>query len=172
MTPEEKETHDDVKSGQSSEPLLSDSDSDFTYRPRKSTRWSWCSQLPLYAHVILVLIYTSVYVTLYLSTLYSDNDRVGSSQRLPLPDRQGLIWEQRKFPTSIVDNPLTGDPRPEMDEAWHHLLRNDNIRVPKEYLDERNLTSVYTKDGTEGIASLSVYHSLHCLVCTLHSCQR
>jgi hypothetical protein len=36
--------------------------------------------------------------------------------------------------------------------------------VPKNYLDELNLTSIYTKDGTHGVASLSTYHSLHCLV--------
>ncbi|RYP12050.1 hypothetical protein DL767_011488 [Monosporascus sp. MG133] len=80
-----------------------------------------------------------------------------------LPAREGLLWEERRFPTNIVDNPFTGDPRPELDEAWYRLPLNDNIRVSKDYLDELNLTSIYTKDGSEGIASLSVYHSLHCL---------
>ncbi|KAI0011123.1 hypothetical protein F4779DRAFT_256094 [Xylariaceae sp. FL0662B] len=80
-----------------------------------------------------------------------------------VPAREGLLWEKRRFTTSMVNNPFAGDPRPELDEAWHRLLRNDNIRVPKDYLDELNLTTVYTKDGSEGIASLSVYHSLHCL---------
>lgn len=41
---------------------------------------------------------------------------------------------------------------------------DDNIRIPIEYLNEKNLTTVYTKDHAEGIASLSIYHSLHCLV--------
>lgn len=44
------------------------------------------------------------------------------------------------------------------------LFLDDNIKVPRSYLAERNLTSIYTKNGSEGIASLSVYHSLHCLV--------
>ncbi|KAM0814058.1 hypothetical protein AB5N19_14060 [Seiridium cardinale] len=82
---------------------------------------------------------------------------------LEIPDYSGLVWEKRRFPTNIVDNPFTGSPRQELDDAWHRLLRNDNIRVPKDYLAERNLTSVYTEDGADGIASLSVYHSLHCL---------
>lgn len=84
-----------------------------------------------------------------------------------MPSRQGLQWENRYFPTKIVDNPLSGDPREELDEAWHEMLKNDNIRVPVSYLSEQNLTSVYTKDGSEAIASLSVYHSLHCLVSPL-----
>lgn len=39
-----------------------------------------------------------------------------------VPSREGLLWEERRFPTDIVDNPFTGDPRPELDEAWHDLL--------------------------------------------------
>ncbi|KMQ49091.1 hypothetical protein A7D00_3153 [Trichophyton violaceum] len=80
-----------------------------------------------------------------------------------VPDRQGLKWEYRRFPTNIVNNPFAGPPREDMEQAWHKFLRNDNIRVPIGYLKEKNLTSVYTKDHSEGIASLSVYHSLHCL---------
>ncbi|KAJ6035870.1 hypothetical protein N7540_000149 [Penicillium herquei] len=82
---------------------------------------------------------------------------------LPLPDREGLQWQYRKFPTNIDDNPLAGPPRPELESAWHKLIQNDNILVPVGYLKEKSLTSVYTKDHTEGIVSLSVYHSLHCL---------
>ncbi|RYO87812.1 hypothetical protein DL764_008806 [Monosporascus ibericus] len=92
-----------------------------------------------------------------------DDGNSESQHHARLPDREGLLWEERRFPTNIVDNPFTGDPRPQLDEAWHRLLLNDNIRVPKDYLDELNLTSIYTKDGSEGIVSLSVYHSLHCL---------
>ncbi|EED12773.1 conserved hypothetical protein [Talaromyces stipitatus ATCC 10500] len=86
-----------------------------------------------------------------------------SQSYLPLPSREGLQWEDRRFETNIVDNPFAGPPREELENAWHDLLKNDNIRVPIGYLDEKNLTTVYTKDHAEGIASLSIYHSLHCL---------
>ncbi|KAI1177096.1 hypothetical protein F4777DRAFT_543731 [Nemania sp. FL0916] len=116
-------------------------------------------------HGSLILIYTVVYIIALVATT-----RIGSSENddnnavnLPLPDRTALIWSGRKFPTAIEDNPFTGAPRPELDEAWHNLLQNDNIRVPRLYLEELNLTTIYTLDGSEGIASLSVYHSLHCL---------
>lgn len=41
---------------------------------------------------------------------------------------------------------------------------DDNIQVPPEDLKVLNLTSVYLKDGSGEIASLGVYHALHCLV--------
>ncbi|RAL11827.1 oxidase ustYa family protein [Aspergillus homomorphus CBS 101889] len=92
----------------------------------------------------------------------SNKDR--NEENLPaLPYREGLQWEYRRFPTNIDDNPLAGPPRPELERAWHDLLQHDNIHVPISYLKEKNLSTVYTKDHTEGIISLSVFHSLHCL---------
>jgi hypothetical protein len=123
---------------------------------------------PIYFHVVLILVYSAIYVGLLLRTFSirpPDADPSVPQPRPPhrLPAREGLIWEERQFPTEITNNAFAGDPRPELDEAWHHLLHNDNILVPKDYLDERNLTSIYTKDGTHGVASLSTYHALHCL---------
>ena len=99
-----------------------------------------------------------------------------------VPAREALHSDIRCFPTRITNNPFVGDPRPELHAAWHHLLRStyefqtlcrivtyvsldDNIRVPTSDLEALNLTSVYLKDGSYGVASLSVYHALHCVVC-------
>lgn len=41
---------------------------------------------------------------------------------------------------------------------------DDNIQVSHKDLEALNLTSVYLKDGSGEIASLGVYHALHCLV--------
>lgn len=47
---------------------------------------------------------------------------------LPIvPDRQGLKWEYRRFPTNIVNNPFAGPPREEMEQAWHKFLRSKCI---------------------------------------------
>ncbi|GAB1312627.1 hypothetical protein MFIFM68171_02837 [Madurella fahalii] len=122
---------------------------------------------PFYLHGILILLYSAIYLALVIPTLRGTPNPGPEGQeatpKYPLPAREALVWEERRFPTDITNNALAGGPRPELDEAWHRLLRNDNILVPKEYLDELNLTSIYTKDGLHGIASLSVYHSLHCL---------
>jgi hypothetical protein len=98
-----------------------------------------------------------------------------------VPARAALKPELRHFPTRLEQNAFAGSPRPELEEAWHTLLQSqsrpnskserqlstwpdDNIRVPREVLDQLHLNTVYTRNGLEGIASLSVYHSLHCLV--------
>lgn len=159
-----RDVDDDVESSEhSNEPLLSEY-GDRLSREEPLAWWSFKRQQALVFHFILVMLYTTANVILLATTLSPGSLQTSTAKsKLPLPDRQGLIWEERRFPTSIVDNPFTGDPREEMDEAWHALLQNDNIRVPKDYLDEKGLHSVYTKDGQDGIASLSVYHSLHCL---------
>ncbi|KAI0457086.1 hypothetical protein F5B21DRAFT_109479 [Xylaria acuta] len=160
---EKKSVERDPESSEAGDRLLSDTSSDHSLgrdRPRRWTSTLWSGR---YLHGALILFYTAVYLTLMYTIPKPPCSAAATTPHLPLPDRAGLQWEERKFPTNIVDNPFTGNPRDELDQAWHKLLRNDNIRVPKDYLDERNLRSVYTKDGTEGIASLSVFHSLHCL---------
>ncbi|PQK15761.1 hypothetical protein BB8028_0006g00830 [Beauveria bassiana] len=138
---------------------LLDSDSENGHIPPTQTRRKKPIHIPVWAHGIFFSLYTALFLVLTLRAPSGSK----SERHLPLPSREGLIWEDRKFPTAIVDNPFTGEPREELDEAWHELLKNDNILVPKDYLDERGLHSVYTKEGDEGVASLSVYHSLHCL---------
>ncbi|KJZ79190.1 hypothetical protein HIM_01341 [Hirsutella minnesotensis 3608] len=165
FSPGEKARDDDEPSiTQSSEPLLVDNDDQVAQnqfrREYEGEHGRW--RRALLIHGLIISLYTVAYLVLIILTIPSSKNAL-TQQHLPLPAREGLIWEKRKFPTKIVDNPFSGEPRPELDEAWHRLLRNDNIRVPKDYLDEKNLTSVYTKDGSEGVASLSVYHSLHCL---------
>ena len=57
-----------------------------------------------------------------------------------------------------------GQPRPEMDEAWHALLSATAIRFSAQELQQAgNATSVRHKDGGF-IGGLAVSHSLHCIV--------
>ncbi|KAF2438300.1 hypothetical protein P171DRAFT_504424, partial [Karstenula rhodostoma CBS 690.94] len=79
------------------------------------------------------------------------------------PARGALAPKLRYFPTLLENNPFAGTPRAELEEAWHDLLQNDNILVPRTELDALNLRSVYSRDGSRGVASLSAFHSLHCL---------
>lgn len=113
---------------------------------------------PLF-HIALVIVYTAMFIC----ALNYAIDRKTPWSPLKLPAREALRPELKYFRTDITSNPLAGEPRVELDRAWHDLLRNDNIKVPKEYIDNLNLHSIYTRDGTQGIASLSVFHSLHCL---------
>ncbi|KAJ3474801.1 hypothetical protein NLG97_g9689 [Lecanicillium saksenae] len=138
---------------------LLDSDSENGHVLPRHTSRKGSFHIPLWVHGILF----SLYSLAFLLLVFLGRPQSKPETHLPLPSREGLIWEDRKFPTNIVDNPFTGEPREELDEAWHKMLQNDNILVPTDYLEEKGLHTVYTKDGKYGVASLSVYHSLHCL---------
>lgn len=59
---------------------------------------------------------------------------------------------------------FSGEPRPELDQAWHEMLDGTLIRLSEEeLLQANNATSVRSKDGGY-IGSIGVSHSLHCLV--------
>lgn len=60
-----------------------------------------------------------------------------------------------------------GEPRPELDKAWHDLLENNNIRISKDELQKMNRTAIELYDGSGYFGQLSAYHHLHCLVCVL-----
>ena len=62
--------------------------------------------------------------------------------------------------------PYRGKPRPELEQAWHDLLANNNIRLSKDELKKLNKTSIELHDGSGYLGELGVYHHLHCLVCT------
>ncbi|RAK95913.1 oxidase ustYa family protein [Aspergillus ibericus CBS 121593] len=78
-----------------------------------------------------------------------------------------LEYETRTWPVSIHNNPFAGKPRPELEEAWHHLFEKNNIRVHKEDLDFYNVTSLpiteSTDNDTDWVGQMGVFHELHCL---------
>lgn len=56
-----------------------------------------------------------------------------------------------------------GQPRPELDQAWHDLLDGTLIRLTEEdLLLSNNATSIKHKDGGY-VGGLGISHSLHCL---------
>lgn len=65
--------------------------------------------------------------------------------------------------TTAKHSPFVGDPRPELELAWHGLFETNNIRVLKSDLEALNLTSLELKGGGY-IAQPAVFHELHCLV--------
>ncbi|CAF9906892.1 hypothetical protein IMSHALPRED_005385 [Imshaugia aleurites] len=58
-----------------------------------------------------------------------------------------------------------GPPAPESDAAWAELIRYQNIRLTKEELGESRDKPglVEVAEGSGYYATLSVYHSLHCV---------
>ncbi|KAI1656177.1 hypothetical protein F4813DRAFT_136605 [Daldinia decipiens] len=60
-------------------------------------------------------------------------------------------------------SPYTGDPSPELDQAWSRLLRSTLIRVTKEEMLKMNKTSVRLLDGSGYVGYLEAFHLLHCV---------
>jgi len=61
----------------------------------------------------------------------------------------------------------------QLPENWlwlANMFEDDNIRVSFEELERLNLSSIQLADGSGAIASLSVFHSLHCLVIQHRQC--
>ena len=117
------------------------------------------------AHTTLILIYTTVFAC---SFRFSTDIAGSDSTSLRLPAQSALQREIRYFPTALRNNAFTGEPRPELDEAWHDLVRNDNIHVPASEITRFNLSSIELADGSGVVAQLGVFHALHCLKMIRH----
>ncbi|TGO81099.1 hypothetical protein BPOR_1352g00010 [Botrytis porri] len=80
------------------------------------------------------------------------------------------FFKQKSGPPTLVYTPAAealdlykGDPRPELDLAWHNLVKNNNLRLSKEELATLVRTALSLADGSGYYGQLNVYHLLHCL---------
>ncbi|KAI2637706.1 hypothetical protein GGS26DRAFT_544846 [Hypomontagnella submonticulosa] len=60
-------------------------------------------------------------------------------------------------------SPFTGPPRPEVDQAWSHLLRSTMVKLSEDEMRMMNKTSIALRDGTGYIGYLESLHMLHCV---------
>ncbi|KAB8263844.1 hypothetical protein BDV32DRAFT_146148 [Aspergillus pseudonomiae] len=79
------------------------------------------------------------------------------------PAKQVISYEQRRLKRDIENNVFTGNPRPEFDAAWKHLLEPMTIKISSEELSHLPDPSIAFKDGSGYIAELAVYHEIHCI---------
>ncbi|KAF2717511.1 hypothetical protein K431DRAFT_315697 [Polychaeton citri CBS 116435] len=145
-----------------SDSLISEDAQDFPiYRGQSSRsagwkRWPWA----LIMHSVLITAY-SIGVAV---TIMSVNSRLCPPDLTHSPAAHAVQYEKVSFNGSLsIDNPYKGEPRPELDQAWSHLIRNLNIRLSKEELDKLNRSAIELHDGSGYHAELSVYHHIHCL---------
>lgn len=67
---------------------------------------------------------------------------------------------------TLIHRRFVGQPRSEMDQAWHDLLQGTMIRFSEEELSlAANSTSIRHKSGGY-VGGLGISHSLHCIVST------
>lgn len=129
------------------------------YRPRKSTHPF--VKHPFALHSIILGIYTIIFF-LALTVLFTGPEH--GPNLIYSPARSAVSFQRKVFDGALViENPFTGSPRPELDEAWHRLLQNANIRVSEKTLRKVNGSSIAFADGDGYYAQLSMFHELHCL---------
>ncbi|KAM3068614.1 hypothetical protein ACMFMG_011138 [Clarireedia jacksonii] len=111
-------------------------------------------------HSMIFLTYTIV--LLVANTLFTHRLRAPAIVYTPA---QNALRYEKVFYNGSLDaiNEFKGDPRPELDRAWHDVLKNNNIRLTKDELHNLNKSSIELADGSGYFGQLNVYHHLHCL---------
>ncbi|KAA8566477.1 hypothetical protein EYC84_009039 [Monilinia fructicola] len=66
-------------------------------------------------------------------------------------------------PLDLPLSPYAGPPSDSVDQAWHDLLRNMNIRVTTEELEKSNQKSISLPEGGGHMAWIGAHHQLHCI---------
>lgn len=145
----------------------------FTRRKPKFPVW------PFIVHLIIFCAYTIAFLA-YSKSVQGENchksliyckqnpscmtDQRANSGQAPV--REAVKWERVTSKNELEEkNPYKGPPRPELDDAWHDLLKHSSIRVSKEDLRKINRTSIKLADGSgKYMAEINAYHHLHCLV--------
>ncbi|KAK3312430.1 hypothetical protein B0H66DRAFT_538719 [Apodospora peruviana] len=116
--------------------------------------------IPLLIHSVLILVYTSVFLSLVwnLSSQCRRADGVVSSAR------SVLEYGTRQFDDIDDLHRYFGKPTPQLDAAWNKLLKYQWLSVPE--ADMRKLgrleEGIQLPDGGY-FATLGVFHDLHCL---------
>ncbi|KAI1313260.1 hypothetical protein F5Y03DRAFT_338549 [Xylaria venustula] len=108
--------------------------------------------------VILLLIGSQHYV-------YSASHCQADMKGVKIPYSPAPVrYVNRNLTTDFDSQRFLGNPRPELDEAWHELLTGAAISLSEEDLRLANApSSVRLKNGGY-IGGLGIVHSLHCIV--------
>ncbi|KAI1387153.1 uncharacterized protein F4822DRAFT_429914 [Hypoxylon trugodes] len=153
-------------------PFLSSEDDhdDQKVRPRQNGFWknrSAAAHGILLVVQLLLFVLNVVFLISNITYLRARNDTVSSnasSMRAFSPAESALeyiIVEEDNY--GHHQSPYTGEPRPEVDQAWSHLLRSTNLRITKDEMIKMNKTSLTLKDGSGYVGYLEAIHMLHCV---------
>ncbi|KAI1119771.1 hypothetical protein F5Y10DRAFT_291012 [Nemania abortiva] len=123
-------------------------------------------------HIILLILQAALFITnttIYYSVTTSGSKGINRDindnlrQEAFSPAQSALQYVVKKAGPSSQSNSFAGNPRPEVDQAWSHLLRSSMIRVSEDELIRMNKTSIALKDGSGYLGYLESIHMLHCV---------
>lgn len=116
------------------------------------------------AYAVLCFLYLGLFYGWMPSSHHANNACANSHDLFPsIADSDAVHYERRPFPVRIHGNAFAGEPRPELDAAWHELFEDIRIRVSAADLMYFNLSSIPLANGSGFAAELGVHHELHCL---------
>ncbi|KAI2466190.1 hypothetical protein F4781DRAFT_434654 [Annulohypoxylon bovei var. microspora] len=133
-------------------------------RNGRQTIRSWLRGNALFLAILVLLLYIAILLTIDLAVRFTGQLRKGmSGYHLPFI-RDSLRYEERTE-WYLPGAPWDQDPSDELDDAWDDLLHAINIRVTGDELEVLgiNKTNMVQVNGGDYIASMGVYHHLHCL---------
>ncbi|MCJ1387406.1 hypothetical protein MMC18_000249 [Xylographa bjoerkii] len=88
----------------------------------------------------------------------------------PAPAVEAIRYESQYFDEKRleeIDSPYVGEPREELDQAWHEHLQNSNVAVPAETMRDLgrldDAQSILLPDGSGYLTMIFAYHQLHCI---------
>ncbi|GLA33906.1 hypothetical protein AnigIFM63309_003929 [Aspergillus niger] len=112
-------------------------------------------------HSVIFLTYTLAFVG--LNSLF--RQKSCSSQLTYSPIQGAVSYEKVWYDGSLGNrNRYIGEPRPELEAAWHELTKNNNLRFTKSELQKLNKSALELADGSGYFGQVMVYHHLHCLL--------
>ncbi|KAI1411313.1 hypothetical protein F5Y13DRAFT_191588 [Hypoxylon sp. FL1857] len=118
------------------------------------------SHFPILMHILIILLYTSTIFILLKSTLGCSPS---GATDIYSPARAALQYEHKLVDGLIKDNVFAMPPNPESNAAWHKMLTGAVIKISAEEMSRVGQTSLAMKDGSGYLATLGVYHELHCI---------
>ncbi|KAI0907414.1 hypothetical protein F4824DRAFT_391668 [Ustulina deusta] len=79
------------------------------------------------------------------------------------PAQEAVAFENRPVDGLAEESIYAGYPSPVSDAAWNALIEGINLKIFPEEMSKLDQTSLEMKDGTGYLATLGVYHELHCI---------
>ncbi|KAH7075836.1 hypothetical protein BKA63DRAFT_565888 [Paraphoma chrysanthemicola] len=127
---------------------------------RKGSQWARTSHVWLVVHCSLMFIYTGIFIAVI--TYITMNQAQTGSLRIS-PASEAVEFREQYFDIKPkIDSSWIGEPSTKLDENWHSLLQNTNIRITKDEFDRLDRKGIPLPDGGY-LGALNVYHELHCV---------
>lgn len=110
----------------------------------------------IFFHLSLI----SIYTTIFILSIHRTASNTSTSVH-PISDLK--IQYVPVAPPDLPSSPYAGPPSDSVDQAWHNLLKDMNIRVTAEELEKSNQKSIALPEGGGYMAWIGAHHQLHCI---------